>query len=113
MPDVPCFPPDPYVKVCLIYAGRKIKKKKTSVKRHEKNPVYNESMIFDVPGNYLHKIGFLVTVEHMNFETEECTVLGRVVMGSPVHNNSLRHWNQMLAFPRRPVAGWHKVFYLG
>ena len=101
------------MKVCLIYAGRKIKKKKTSVKRNEKNPVYNESMIFDVPGKFLHKIGFLITVEHRNFETEQTTVLGRVVMGSPVQNQSLRHWNQMLAFPRRAVAGWHKVFYLG
>lgn len=105
--------PNPFVKVCLIYGGRKIKKKKTSVRRQEKNPVYNESMIFDVPGNFLHKIGFLITIEHRNFETEQSTVLGRIVMGSPVHNHSLRHWNQMLAFPRRPVAAWHKVFYLG
>ncbi|CAB4017054.1 synaptotagmin-12 isoform X2 [Paramuricea clavata] len=105
--------PNPFVKVCLIYAGRKIKKKKTSVRRQEKNPVYNESMIFDVPANFLHKIGFLITIEHKNFENEQTTVLGRVVIGSPVHNNALRHWNQMLAFPRRPVAAWHKVFHLG
>lgn len=100
------------MKVSLIYGGRKIKKKKTSVKRHEKNPVYNESMIFDIPAEFLHKIGFLITIEHKNFESEQSTVLGRVVMGSPVHNNALRHWNQMLAFPRRSIAGWHKVFNL-
>lgn len=40
---------DPFVKVYLLQDGRKISKKKTSVKRDDTNPIFNEAMIFSVP----------------------------------------------------------------
>ncbi len=40
---------DPFVKVYLLQDGRKISKKKTSIKRDDTNPIYNEAMIFSVP----------------------------------------------------------------
>ena len=33
--------------------GKKISKKKTTVKRGEKNPIFNEAMIFSVPATAL------------------------------------------------------------
>lgn len=40
---------DPFVKVYLLQDGRKISKKKTSMKRDDTNPIFNEAMIFSVP----------------------------------------------------------------
>lgn len=40
---------DPFVKVYLLQEGRKISKKKTSIKRDDTNPIFNEAMIFSVP----------------------------------------------------------------
>jgi synaptotagmin-1 len=33
--------------------------------------------------------------------------IGKVVLGSNAHDNALRHWNEMIAAPRRPIAYWH------
>ena len=48
---LPCA--DCFVKVYLLQNGKKINKKKTSMKRDEKNPIYNEAMIFSVPATSL------------------------------------------------------------
>ena len=40
---------DPYVKVCLFQNGKRIKKKKTTVKKYTLNPYYNESFSFEMP----------------------------------------------------------------
>ncbi|KOB75189.1 putative synaptotagmin X, partial [Operophtera brumata] len=40
---------DPYVKICLICQGKRIKKKKTTVKKNTLSPVYNEALVFDLP----------------------------------------------------------------
>lgn len=39
---------DPYVKVELISKDKRLKKKKTSIKRKNLNPLFNESMLFDL-----------------------------------------------------------------
>lgn len=44
---------DPFVKVYLMHQGKKIHKKKTSTKRAERGPIFNEAMIFSVPAHTL------------------------------------------------------------
>ncbi|MPD02945.1 Synaptotagmin-C [Portunus trituberculatus] len=53
---------DPYVKVCLLCQGRRIKKKKTTVKKSTLNPVYNEALVFDIPNENIEDVTLLVKV---------------------------------------------------
>lgn len=53
---------DPYVKVSLMCHGRRIKKKKTSVKKCTLNPVYNEAIVFDVPSENIKDVSLIIKV---------------------------------------------------
>ncbi len=40
---------DPFVKVVLQHNGKRLKKKKTTVKQNTLNPYFNESFSFEIP----------------------------------------------------------------
>lgn len=44
-----CAPTDPYAKIHLMQNGKRLKKKKTTIKKNTLNPYYNESFSFEVP----------------------------------------------------------------
>ncbi len=35
--------------------------------------------------------------------------IGKVVLGCNAAGSELRHWSDMLASPRRPIANWHTL----
>ncbi len=35
--------------------------------------------------------------------------IGKVVLGCSAVDAALRHWSDMLASPRRPIAQWHSL----
>lgn len=35
--------------------------------------------------------------------------IGKVVVGCGAQGSELRHWTDMLASPRRPIANWHTL----
>lgn len=53
---------DPYVKILLMMNGKRIKKKKTSIKKCTLNPYYNESFTFEVPFEQIQKIQLVIIV---------------------------------------------------
>ncbi|VDP73678.1 unnamed protein product [Echinostoma caproni] len=99
---------DPYVKLSLMVGGKRIKKKKTTIKKYTLNPYYNESFAFDVPFDQIQKVNLIVTVvDYDRIGTSE--PIGRVVLGCNATGAALRHWSDMLSNPRRPIAQWHTL----
>ncbi|KAA0190410.1 hypothetical protein HAZT_HAZT009795 [Hyalella azteca] len=99
---------DPYVKVIVMCQGRRIKKKKTSVKKATLDPVYNESLVFDVPNENVDDVTLLVKViDYDRLGANE--LLGAVVIGSAALGLGREHWQEMLECPRRPVAQWYPL----
>ncbi|XP_044254385.1 synaptotagmin 1 isoform X2 [Tribolium madens] len=99
---------DPYVKIALVQNGKRLKKKKTSIKKCTLNPYYNESFTFEVPFEQIQKVNLVVTVvDYDRIGTSE--PIGKVVLGYNASGTELRHWSDMLASPRRPIAQWHTL----
>ncbi|CAO1358349.1 unnamed protein product [Diamesa hyperborea] len=99
---------DPYVKIAIMQNGKRLKKKKTSIKKCTLNPYYNESFSFEVPFEQIQKVNLVVTVvDYDRIGTSE--PIGKVALGYNASGTELRHWSDMLASPRRPIAQWHTL----
>lgn len=69
-PFLPCsslsflslFVLDPYVKASLICDGRRLKKRKTSIKKNTLNPTYNEALVFDIPNENIESVSIIIAV---------------------------------------------------
>lgn len=56
----------------------------------------------------MQKITLIITVvDYDRIGTSE--PIGRVVLGCSATGSELRHWSDMLANPRRPIAQWHTL----
>uniref|UniRef100_A0A914ZG97 C2 domain-containing protein n=1 Tax=Parascaris univalens TaxID=6257 RepID=A0A914ZG97_PARUN len=99
---------DPYVKIVLMQGGKRLKKKKTSIKKCTLNPYYNESFSFEVPFEQIQKVSLMITV--MDYDKLGSNdAIGRCLLGCSATGAELRHWMDMLASPRRPIAQWHTL----
>ncbi|OUC49495.1 putative C2 domain protein [Trichinella nativa] len=99
---------DPYVKIVLMQEGKRLKKKKTSIKKCTLNPYYNESFSFEVPYEQIQKVSLMITVmDYDRMGSNEA--IGRIILGCNATGAELRHWMDMLASPRRPIAQWHTL----
>ncbi|CAL8283392.1 unnamed protein product [Boreogadus saida] len=99
---------DPFVKVVLQHQGKRLKKKKTSVKQNTLNPYFNESFSFEIPFSQIQKVQVLITVYDYD-KLGSNDAIGKCWIGFGSSGIGLRHWSEMLANPRRPCAQWHKL----
>lgn len=99
---------DPYVKIALMSNGKRMKKKKTSVKKCTLNPYFNESFTFEVAFDQINKVSVKVTVIDYD-RIGACDPIGWTEVGPNCVGAELRHWMDMLATPRRPIAQWHSL----
>uniref|UniRef100_A0A8C5R0S7 Synaptotagmin 5 n=1 Tax=Leptobrachium leishanense TaxID=445787 RepID=A0A8C5R0S7_9ANUR len=99
---------DPYVKIHLMQNGKRLKKKKTTIKKNTLNPYYNESFSFEVPFEQIQKVQVVLTVLDYD-KLGKNEAIGKVFVGCNATGTELRHWSDMLANPRRPIAQWHTL----
>ncbi|XP_019963383.1 synaptotagmin-10 isoform X8 [Paralichthys olivaceus] len=99
---------DPYVKVYLICDGRRLKKRKTTTKKSTLNPVYNEAIIFDIPPENVEQVSLSIMV--MDYDrVGHNEVIGVCHAGPDAEGLGRDHWNEMLAYPRKPITHWHAL----
>lgn len=99
---------DPFVKIVLQHNGKRLKKKKTTVKKNTLNPYFNESFSFEIPFEQIQKVQVLITVYDYD-KLGSNDAIGKSFIGYGATGVGLRHWSDMLANPRRPVAQWHTL----
>ncbi|XP_065519010.1 synaptotagmin-4 [Lathamus discolor] len=99
---------DPYVKVNLYHAKKRISKKKTHVKKCTPNAVFNELFVFDIPCEGLDDISieFLVLDSDRGSRNE---VIGRLTLGCSAEGTGGEHWKEICEYPRRQIAKWHML----
>lgn len=117
--------------------GKRLKKKKTTVKKKTLNPYFNESFSFEIPfeqiqvpasgraavwaegrssvvganpslPRFAQKVQVVVTVLDYD-KLGKNEAIGKIFVGSNATGTELRHWSDMLANPRRPIAQWHSL----
>lgn len=99
---------DPYVKIHLMQNGKRLKKKKTTIKKNTLNPYYNQSFSFEVPCEMIEKVQVAITVLDYD-KIGKNDAIGKVLLGGNSTGTEERHWSDMLANPRRPIAQWHSL----
>ncbi|VDM62425.1 unnamed protein product [Angiostrongylus costaricensis] len=109
---------DPYVKVEQIYRGKRVKLRKSSCKRANLNPVYHETLEYDLPLNQVAETNFLVQVMDWDRIGKDdllgCCVLGK---DSPTPEGRLQWENCFLSLSqngsndqkRKPIGQWHSI----
>ncbi|WAQ96489.1 SYT17-like protein [Mya arenaria] len=89
--------------------GGSVKTKKTTCKKNTLDPVFNESISFNITPQQLDTTSLVVSVWDYNSKSKDDFV-GRVVLGKygtgPLE---VSHWARMLQSHRVPVAQWHSL----
>ncbi|XP_072299900.1 synaptotagmin-C [Eucyclogobius newberryi] len=99
---------DPYVKASLVCDGRRLKKRKTSIKKNTLNPTYNEALVFDIPNENIENVSIVIAV--MDYDCiGHNEVIGMCRVGSDVDGPGREHWSAMLANPRKPIEHWYQL----
>ncbi|XP_035768955.1 synaptotagmin-C [Neolamprologus brichardi] len=99
---------DPYVKASLVCDGRRLKKRKTSIKKNTLNPTYNEALVFDIPNENIENVSIIIAV--MDYDCiGHNEVIGMCRVGSEAEGPGREHWAAMLANPRKPIEHWHQL----
>jgi hypothetical protein len=126
-------PPDVYVKVVLETRRdhKKIKKKKTSIQKASKNPVFNEELAFaniakdQLVNDIQITVGMLCSIRlfnesltNRNIQIQVChestikrskEILGEVAMHALAKGDLYNHWRDMIECKTSQKCWWHAL----
>ncbi|XP_011299534.1 synaptotagmin-7 isoform X1 [Fopius arisanus] len=101
---------DPYVKVWLQFADKRIEKRKTPIFKCTLNPVFNEAFSFNVPWEKIRECSLDVMV--MDFDNiGRNELIGRIQLAGKngTGASETKHWQDMITKPRQTIVQWHRL----
>lgn len=99
---------DPYVTLYLVQDGKKVKKRKTTVKLKTLHPKFNEQYVFRVDFDAIEETSLLFQVADYD-KGEVGTPIGQVLVGYLGQGLGAKHWEQMRRSPGVPICFWHML----
>lgn len=99
---------DPYVTLFLIQDGKKIKKRKTTVKLRTLNPAFNESFAFEVDFEKIEETSLLFVVADYD-KGQPGEPIGQCMIGQLGQGLGAKHWEKMRRSPGKPICFWHML----
>lgn len=97
----------PYVSVTLKHFGRVLKKLRTGVVKHETNPVFNKTLLFDVPKHLVEHVSLTVKLRHHN-ELGRDRTFAILTVGKNAVGSGSEQWTDMLN-SSETVQRWHRL----
>ena len=100
---------DPYVKVYLVYQGKRVSKWKSSVKKNTLVATFNEPFQFDLEKKDINHVELeVVIMDYDRFSRND--LIGTVLLGANVnHQSGQSHWTEMIATPQQRISRWHSI----
>ena len=100
---------DPYVKVYLVYQGKRVSKWKSSVKKNTLVATFNEPFQFKIEKKDINDVGLEVVVMDYDRLSRD-DLIGTVLLGVNVdHQSGFSHWTDMVATPHQRISRWHSI----
>ncbi|XP_012563451.2 synaptotagmin-1 [Hydra vulgaris] len=99
---------DPYVTFFLIQDGRKVKKRKTTVKLRTLNPSFNESFAFEVNFEKIEETSLMFVLADYD-KGQPGEPIGQTIIGPLGQGLGIKHWEQVRRSPGKPICYWHML----
>lgn len=109
MSTVICHYIEIYVKIYLVYKGKRNKQWKSMMKQHKRTVIFNEAFQFDLrqkDAANAHLELWVMGYDRLTKDVE----LGKVLIGADVeHETGRQHWRQIIAQPQARISHWHTL----
>src|SRR6218665_2265114 len=91
--------------------NRKVEKKKTAIHQKTLNLVFDENFMFSIPMDRVRQTSLVVSVMEYDGIVRNDRI-GQIILGSKNGPIKIKHWNEMFAKTRQPVAKWHVLIII-
>ena len=99
---------DPYIKIFQWQNGKRYNKQKTTTKIKTRNPVFNESFIFEIGLTNIHTSQILLEV--MDYDMMKSNdKIGCVLLGEDCEGPESLQWKEMCEKMDKACAQWHRL----
>ena len=96
-----------YVSVSLRKQGKNVKKQRTSVVKHDPNPTFGKSLIFDVAMTEIEYCTLVIKIRHHG-EMNRDRTFAILCVGHNAQGSEASHWSDMIE-KDECVSRWHRM----
>lgn len=96
-----------YISASLRKQGKNLKKQRTSIVKHDPNPTFGRSLIYDVSKNDVEHCTLVIKIRHHN-EISQDRTFAILCVGYNAQGSEAAHWTDMLDSGEN-VTRWHRM----